>query len=889
MTRARRRQRWLVPEVVQTSAMDCGPACLKALLGGHGIHASYGRLREACQTDLDGTSIDTIEEAAVALGLDAEQIMVPADHLLLPEAAALPAMVVVRQPNGLTHFVVVWRRHGRLLQVMDPATGRRWVSARRFLAELYDHRLVVTAADWREWAGSAEARRSLGARLAAIGAPARQRDALLAAAEADAGWSGFAALDAAARMTAGLVEAGGLAAGRDAAALAGSLAERATAEAAGEPRSVPDPYWSVRPASGDAEPAQLELRGAVLVRCRGRRDAKPADLSPELEAAIREPPARPARTLWQLARASGRGALATLAGLVVVAAAGVVFEALLFRSFFDLGRDLGLVAQRFAAMAALVAFLVGLALLEWPVAQGVLRLGRQLEARLRLAFLSKIPQLGDRYFRSRLTSDMATRAHNTHRLRLLPELGEGVARTVAELALTTAAIVWLDPGSWPLALAAAAVALGLPVAAVPWLSERDLRVREHTGALSRFYLDALLGLVPVRTHGAERAVRREHESLLVEWVSARLGKERIGVGLELVLHPLLLGLVAWLLLDHLARRELTSGVLLLVFWSLNLFNLGRLTSLLLAHQYPSHRSIALRLLEPLGAPLPERQPQPAAAAAERDGGVAVELAGVAVRAGGHSILEPIDLAIAAGEHVALVGPSGAGKSTLLGLLLGWHRPAAGSLRIDGLPLDADRLAALRAATAWVDPQVQLWNRSLLANLIYGGEAGSDGVGAALRQAELMELLEELADGLQTPLGESGGLVSGGEGQRVRLGRSLLRGDVRLAVLDEPFRGLARDQRGRLMARARRHWRQATLLAATHDIEHTRDFDRVLVVEGGRLVENGPPAELARLPGSAYRRLLEAEAGVRLEVWAARGWRRLRLDGGRLVEEAAGER
>ena len=118
------RARFIVPEVVQTSNMDCGPAALKCLLGGFGIDVNYGRLREACQTDVDGTSIDTIEEVANQLGLQAEQIMLPADHVLLEEARALPAIAVVVLPNGLTHFVVVWRRHGRWLQVMDPATGR---------------------------------------------------------------------------------------------------------------------------------------------------------------------------------------------------------------------------------------------------------------------------------------------------------------------------------------------------------------------------------------------------------------------------------------------------------------------------------------------------------------------------------------------------------------------------------------------------------------------------------------------------------------------------------------------------------------------------------------------------------------------------------------------
>src|SRR5512141_2228810 len=112
------KRRFLAPEVVQTSAMDCGPAALKCLLDGFGIPVSYGRLREACQTDVDGSSIDTIQEVAVDLGLRAEQVMVPADYLLVQETGVLPAVVVVRQPGGNTHFVVAWRRHGRFVQIM---------------------------------------------------------------------------------------------------------------------------------------------------------------------------------------------------------------------------------------------------------------------------------------------------------------------------------------------------------------------------------------------------------------------------------------------------------------------------------------------------------------------------------------------------------------------------------------------------------------------------------------------------------------------------------------------------------------------------------------------------------------------------------------------------
>src|SRR2546426_7751108 len=96
----RARSRLLAPEVVQTSAMDCGPAALKCLLEGFGVSVSYGRLREACQTSVDGTSVDTLEAVARMLGLDAEQVMVPVEHVVAPAAGLLPAIAVVRLASG---------------------------------------------------------------------------------------------------------------------------------------------------------------------------------------------------------------------------------------------------------------------------------------------------------------------------------------------------------------------------------------------------------------------------------------------------------------------------------------------------------------------------------------------------------------------------------------------------------------------------------------------------------------------------------------------------------------------------------------------------------------------------------------------------------------------
>jgi ATP-binding cassette subfamily B protein len=201
-----------------------------------------------------------------------------------------------------------------------------------------------------------------------------------------------------------------------------------------------------------------------------------------------------------------------------------------------------------------------------------------------------------------------------------------------------------------------------------------------------------------------------------------------------------------------------------------------------------------------------------------------------------------------------------------------------------VPLDGGCIERLRQETAWVDPAVQLWNRSLLDNLRYGAPANSASpMAVVIEQADLRSILQKLPDGLQTSLGEAGGLVSGGEGQRVRFGRALGRPEVRLVILDEPFRGLDREQRRELLTRARWLWRQATLLCITHDVGATQAFDHVLVLERGRIVEYGAPVDLAACPGSRYGAMLEAEVMIRKGLWSSELWRRLWLEDGRLVE------
>jgi ATP-binding cassette subfamily B protein len=895
----RSKRRWLAPETIQTSAMDCGPATLKSLLEGFGVPVSYGRLREACQTSVDGTSIDTLEDLSRRLGLEAEQVMVPLDHLLLPESRSLPAIVVVRLPSGLTHFVVVWRVHGRWVQVMDPARGRRWMRADALLRDVYVHTMPIPAEMFRDWAGSDEFLLALRRRLARLGAP-DGGEAFVSRALADASWRGPAALDAAVRTVAALLDAGAITKGEEAARLCESLA----ALPPGDP-ALPARFATASPApAGDDGTEQVSLRGAVAVRVLGARplDAGArAELPRELRAAVDEPPARPAEMLFGLLRQDGWLRWSALLGALALAAGGAVLEAVVFRWLFDVAaRHAGIAARLpFAARsiaglpaAAVVALgAVGALLaLEWPVAAGLRGAGRRLETRMRRAFLRKIPRLGDRYFGSRPISDMAERAHLTHRLRALPSLGGELVRAGLQLVVTAAALCWIAPGRAPLALALAASMLLIPLGLQPALAERDMRARNHAGALVRFYLDALLGLVAVRTHRAEEALAREHGERLGAWFAAARASLRATLASETLQSAVGIGLAAALFAGYVGSGAAAAdpgAILLVVYWALSLPALGQELAAL-AQQLPGQRNVTLRLIEPLGAP--EEVPASAASvpsSATPTGAPRIELRDVVVQAAGHTILTVEALDVAPGEHVAIVGASGAGKSSLVALLLGWHRAASGAVRVDGGALEGEALERLRRATVWVDPQVYLWNRSLHENLAFGLAAAPPSLEEAIAEAELGGVVARLPQGAESLLGEAGALVSGGEGQRVRFGRGVTRHAPRLVVLDEPFRGLARDQRHAMLARARARWAGATLLCVTHDIDETRAFPRVLVIADGRVAEDAAPAELAARAGSRYAALLEAESRVRRAAWsraASVPWRRLRMKDGRAVAE-----
>jgi ATP-binding cassette subfamily B protein len=455
----------------------------------------------------------------------------------------------------------------------------------------------------------------------------------------------------------------------------------------------------------------------------------------------------------------------------------------------------------------------------------------------------------------------------------------------AELLLTLAGVAWIAPGSLTWALAIALVALLMPLALQPWVAERDLRLRSHANALHASVMDVLQGLVPVRAHRAQTAVRRLHEQQLVAWAQASRSLAITGLAAGSLQSMLCMAGASMLLWQHFMQAGQVSGAdLLLVYWVLKLPAIGgRLAGLLL--QLPGQRNVLSRLWEPLLAPA-DTSAEPSQAPTSSARGLGIEITGGRVVAAGHEILRDLQLRLQPGERVAIVGDSGAGKSTLMGLLMGWHRLAEGQMQVDGQPVGPAELAALRPLTAWVDPSVQLWNRSLMDNLHYATEPQAalpqdSRLSAVLEAADLRGVLQRLPQGLQTPLGDGGALLSGGEGQRVRLGRALMQTGVRLVLLDEPFRGLDRHQRSQLLHNALQWWHGATVLCITHDVAEARHFDRVLVMRDGSVVEDGSPAALSTHNGP-YARLLAADSQVQQQWWGGDFWRRVRIIGGQVA-------
>jgi len=260
--------------------------------------------------------------------------------------------------------------------------------------------------------------------------------------------------------------------------------------------------------------------------------------------------------------------------------------------------------------------------------------------------------------------------------------------------------------------------------------------------------------------------------------------------------------------------------------------------------------------------VPEREPG-ATVPAPQHGARAVTLVGVGFRYPGAEnaplVLDGLDLEISAGARIGIVGPSGGGKTTLIGLIMGLFPPTTGELRLDGVPYRDHGLAELRSHMAFVAQEPYLHDQSLRENIRFGLSAATeDEIEAAAARAGVTEFSAALPDGLDTPCGERGVRLSGGQRQRVALARAFLR-DPGILILDEPTSALDAAAEDHIRRTMQELMAGRTTIVISHRFSLVRDLDRILVLRGGTIAEQGSHAELIAQQG-IYRHLFKLQQG-----------------------------
>ena len=412
---------------------------------------------------------------------------------------------------------------------------------------------------------------------------------------------------------------------------------------------------------------------------------------------------------------------------------------------------------------------------------------------------------------------------------------------------------------WKLALLALLVAppFWLVVRALSRLSKQASREkRRRVGAMSAVAEESLSNAVLVQAYNredveVERFERESFGSLGAELAAARLRAlfTPVASSFELVGFLLVVGLGTW----ELSRGSVSlGGLLVFIGYMQSLYSpirrIGRFGSTAFAASAAAERIIELfeqrsSIVERPGARTIGR----AAGRVEFDG------VSFAYPGGRSPALSALSFTVAPGQTLALVGPSGAGKSTAAKLLLRFHDPTAGTVRVDFWDVRELRLQSLRENVALLLQEALVFAGTVRENIAYGRPDASDAeIVEAAKAAAAHEFISALPEGYDTAVGEKGRLLSGGERQRIAIARAMLR-DAPILILDEPTTGLDAAAAAQVMGPLRRLIEGRATIIISHNLMTVREATEIIVLEAGRVTDRGTHDELLRR-GGTYARL-----------------------------------
>lgn len=223
-------------------------------------------------------------------------------------------------------------------------------------------------------------------------------------------------------------------------------------------------------------------------------------------------------------------------------------------------------------------------------------------------------------------------------------------------------------------------------------------------------------------------------------------------------------------------------------------------------------------------------------------------------------IKGVTLSVRSGEHVALVGLSGSGKSSMVNLVPRFWSVTSGAVTVDGVNVEDCTLTSLRNHIAVVSQNVILFDTTVRENIAYGmPEVSEAAIEKAVEAAALKEVVAALPQGLDTPVGEAGGLLSGGQKQRISIARALLK-DAPILILDEATSALDSESENQIKEALETLMRGRTCLTIAHRLSTIDRADRIVVMQDGAIVEEGTPAELLA-KGGAYARMVRLQTGV----------------------------